>query len=97
MAASPLNGPVVLVRSGRVCQRPAGPLLCGFPHKLLDFLALSLPVVSMSRKPVAGGLMRTPPPCRVSPAEFPFLYCVYWHTTRGLYTAFLCAVASQYG
>ena len=26
MAASPLNGPVVLVRSGRVCERPAGPL-----------------------------------------------------------------------
>ena len=29
----PLNGLVVVVRSGGVCKRPAGPLRCVFPHK----------------------------------------------------------------
>ena len=60
MAASPLGGLVVMVRSGRVCQRPAGPL---FVRKLAQIarlhedLVLSLPPRSpyvRSRGPAEG-------------------------------------------
>ncbi len=66
--ACPLRGLVLVVRSGRVRQHLAGPLLCvrvAAQIALLneDFLfALSLPVVSLSRKPVGGSQERNPSP-----------------------------------
>ena len=59
MAASPLDGPVVLVRSGRVCQRPAGPLFARVPAQTLRLFRVEpYPVVSVLRKPVGGAPVR---------------------------------------